>query len=121
MAGSRRDHWKQGIWAEYIAALLLWLKGYRILTMRYKTPVGEVDLIVSRGRTLVFVEVKKRGNHGQAAEAIHARNRQRITRAAQHYLMSNPEAAGMDMRFDAVFINHRFWPRHLDNAWRAHS
>jgi putative endonuclease len=117
MRPDKRTTWKQGIWAEYVAAAVLWLKGYRIRAMRYKTPVGEVDIIASRGRALVFVEVKKRSGHEQAAEAIHVRNRQRIVRAAQHYIMEHPDMADRDMRFDAVVINSSFWPRHLDNAW----
>ena len=45
---------------ETLAAWFLRLKGYRILESRYKTPVGEIDLIARRWGTTVFVEVKSR-------------------------------------------------------------
>ena len=49
-----------GNFAEYIILFLYKICFYQILHRRYKTYVGEVDLIVARGITLVFVEVKAR-------------------------------------------------------------
>ncbi len=52
--------------AETRCALGLRLRGYRVLARRYKVPVGEVDIVARRGRTLVFVEVKARATVGRA-------------------------------------------------------
>ena len=51
---------RRGRIAEWIAAAFLCLKGYRILARRYRSKLGEIDLIAVRGRRLAFVEVKRR-------------------------------------------------------------
>jgi Uncharacterised protein family UPF0102 len=52
--------YRRGLFAESIAALLLRLKGHRIIARRYKTPVGEIDLVALKGKRLAFVKVKQR-------------------------------------------------------------
>jgi len=52
--------YRRGLFAETVAALLLRLKGHRILARRYRTPVGEIDLVALKGKRLAFVEVKRR-------------------------------------------------------------
>jgi Holliday junction resolvase-like predicted endonuclease len=51
---------KKGLWAEWLGCCVLWLKGYSILARRLKTPVGEIDIVAQKGRTLAIVEVKYR-------------------------------------------------------------
>jgi len=116
---TRRRIWASGLRAEYIAAIYLWLKGYRIIARRFKTPVGEVDLIVLKGSALVFVEVKLRKTFGDALESINAKSRRRITKAAQYFIMHNPQYAEFGMRFDVIALGRGFSLRHLDNAWPA--
>jgi putative endonuclease len=111
--------YETGLRAEATAALLLLLKGYRILARRYKTPVGEIDLVARRGRTLAFIEVKRRGSEEAAAEAIHAKNRARVARASTLYLQNHPEYAALDIRFDAVVLAGSAWPRHIPRAWEG--
>ena len=67
-----------GLSAESRATACLLLKGYRILARRFKTPVGEIDIVARRRSTLVFVEVKARKNLDDAAEALTARQQARI-------------------------------------------
>jgi putative endonuclease len=107
-----------GLRAEALAALMLRLKGYRILARRMKTRLGEIDLIARRGRALVFVEVKARGNLDGAAEALMAEQRARLARAAALFVAARPAFADLDMRFDVVLVAPRRWPRHLADAWR---
>ena len=59
-----------GLSAESRAAILLIAKGYRIVARRWKTPLGEIDIVARRRRTLVFVEVKARERADDAAEAV---------------------------------------------------
>ena len=59
-AAGRMAH-RLGLRAEMLAAMLLRLKGYRILAQRLKTPAGEIDMVARRGRSLAIVEVKARG------------------------------------------------------------
>lgn len=94
-------------------------KGYRILARRYKTPVGEIDIIARRRGTLVFVEVKARDNFDAAAEAVTARQQARIVNAAQFWLAAHAGTMECPMRFDAVLVAPGKIPWHLENAFAA--
>ena len=94
-----------GIRAEEWAARLLERQGYRILERRYRTRIGEIDLVALHGETLVFVEVKARGSGGCGlpAESVDARKRARLARVAALYLAR--EGAGeVPCRFDVVEV-----------------
>ena len=108
-----------GLSAESRAATLLLAKGYRILARRFKTPVGEIDIVASRRGTIVFVEVKARESFDAAAEALTARQQSRIIDAAQYWLAANPSAVESPLRFDAVLIVPGKVPRHLAGAFDA--
>lgn len=107
----------KGILAEYLAALLLLCKGYVIQERRYKTIWGEIDLIVKRGQTLVFVEVKKRRYFCQGLEAVTTMQRGRIEKAGQAYLAS-VKINFKTVRFDVIVATPR-WLYHLQDAWRT--
>ncbi|EHP73067.1 YraN family protein, partial [Methylorubrum extorquens] len=79
----RRATHGRGLSAEGLALLALMLKGYRPLARRFAAAGGEIDLIVRRGRTIAFVEVKARATLDAAATAIDARKRARVSRAAR--------------------------------------
>ena len=91
----RRGAHLYGLKAESIAALLLRLKGYRILARRFVVSGGEIDLIAQRGGSIAFVEVKARADMEIAAISISATKRRRIARAARVWLARNPWAAGL--------------------------
>ncbi|GEL41482.1 hypothetical protein MEX01_20730 [Methylorubrum extorquens] len=113
----RRATHGRGLSAEGLALLALMLKGYRPLARRFAAAGGEIDLIVRRGRTIAFVEVKARATLDAAATAIDARKRACVSRAARAWLARHPLAADMTLRADAVFVAPRRWPRHLPNAF----
>ena len=117
VAERRRDAEQRGRRAETIAAWWLQLKGYRVLARRYKTPAGEIDLIVRRGRRVVFVEVKERPDEAAALEAVSAPGRRRIARAAALWLSHHPGAAGLDQRFDVVLACPGRLPRHMASVF----
>ena len=114
---SRRTNHRRGIAAEYAALIYLICKGYLPITMRYKTPVGEIDLIMRRGNTLVFVEVKARKALDDAALAIHATNQARVVRASQVFLKQKPQYQSLHVRFDAMLIAWYKRPHHQPNAF----
>ncbi len=95
------------------------MKGYHVVARRHQTPVGEIDLIVRRGRTVAFVEVKARPTLDMAAESIRLYQQSRIVRAAEAFLSRNPRLNGYDLRFDAVLIAPGRLPRHLPAAFDA--
>ena len=115
----RRAAYRRGTKGEGRAAALLRLKGYRILERRWRSPVGEVDLIARKGDTLVFVEVKARASHDAAAESIVRRQRQRIARAAEAYLAYKADEQVENVRFDAILVAPGRWPKHIEAAWLA--
>jgi putative endonuclease len=115
----RRIAFRFGLSAESRAAVLLLAKGYRILARRYRSAVGEIDIVARRRGVLVFVEVKARESFDAAAEAIGPRQQQRIIAAANAWLGAHPEDARRNMRFDAVLVVPGRLPRHLMAAFDA--
>ena len=100
-----------------VAALWLQCQLYHIVERRFKTPVGEIDLIAERSGTTVFVEVKTRRRGQSEAEALGKVNQQRLIRAAGYFLARHPKLAATPLRFDVIFLAPRSWPRHLKNAF----
>ena len=103
--------------AEWRAVWRLRLAGYTILARRYKTRLGEIDIVARRGNVLAFVEVKARREMTTAAEALRQRQFGRVSRAASLFLAQYPRYAVYAVRFDAVLVGG-FWPRHLPDVWR---
>ena len=108
-----------GLSAESRAAAYLVAKGYRIVARRFKTPVGEVDIVARRRDVLVFVEVKARATLDDAAFAVLPRQQQRIAAAAGAWLAVHPEDAESAIRFDAILVAPRSLPRHISAAFEA--
>jgi putative endonuclease len=108
-----------GLSAESRAAMLLLAKGFRIVARRWKTPVGEVDIVARRRRELVFVEVKARDSLDVAAESVTERGKQRIVAAAEFWLASHPGDAECFIRFDVILVAPGKIPRHIANAFDA--
>lgn len=116
-AGRRRFTYLRGLGAERLALLWLLAKGYRPLALRYTGNGGEVDLVMRRGGTVAFVEVKARGSMDAALTAIDAQKRARVSRAVRAWLARNPWSAGLTFRADAVFLAPGHWPRHVPGAF----
>jgi len=112
----RRD--AAGRRAELMSAWLLRLKGYRVLARRFRTPVGEIDLIARRATVIAFVEVKARPSPAAALESVSARQRRRIERAALAFLQKRPDLAASHMRFDLMVVTPGRLPHHIVDAWR---
>jgi putative endonuclease len=80
------------------------LRGYRILGANVWMAGYELDLVVRRGRSLAFVEVKSKTGtgFGTPEEMVTPEKQRRIRQAAQAWLARNPEHAGCAIRFDVV-------------------
>jgi putative endonuclease len=108
---------------EALAALFLRLKGYRIEARNWRCPLGEIDIVASKGDTLVFVEVKTRAGRsaGLPEAAVTRGKQQRLVRLAQAYL-THCHAEVPPCRFDVVAVE-AITPmpriRHLKAAFRA--
>jgi putative endonuclease len=78
--------------------------GLRLLDRSYSTRFGELDLVMSDGDTVVFVEVRyrKHAAHGTAAESVTAGKRLKLIKAAQLWLAANPKKSNASCRFDVI-------------------
>ena len=104
MVPARQIAFRTGISAESRAAAFLIAKGFRILARRWKSPVGEIDIIARRRSLLVFVEVKARERLDDAAWSVTDRQRLRIAAAAEAWLARNADDRIRDIRFDAMLV-----------------
>ena len=118
-APARVAAFRTGLSAENRAAAYLMAKGYRILARRFRTPYGEIDLVARKRNLLAFIEVKARASLDDAAYAVTPRQQSRIIDAAKAWLMTHPEHAEFELRFDAMLIAPRRLPRHLLAAFDA--
>ncbi|HXL72610.1 MAG TPA: YraN family protein [bacterium] len=116
--------YQKGQKGENRAAAYLRLRGYRILERNYRLPQGEIDIIVQKGDTLVFVEVKARkdDSHGTALEAVSSLKVKRVSAAAAIYLSGYADSYS-SCRFDIVTVGPEknflgfLKVRHFENAF----
>ncbi len=114
----KRQAYQKGCAAEDHAASILARRGYDILSRRYRSPAGEIDLVASKGRHLAFVEVKARRNLDAAAWSITLRQQRRIADAAGYWLQNFPEYQDWDMTFDAVLVAPCQSSQYIADAFR---
>ncbi len=111
----QRAFWR-GHYAEFAAAAYMLAKGHRILARRFKTRIGEIDLIAKRGRRVVFIEVKHRATIEDCQAAVTPLTRRRVHGAADLWLARHQTFQNFDLGFDLIFIVPRQWPVHLVDA-----
>ena len=94
---------QSGHLAEFMALCYLRLKGYKFVARNLQnghgTGAGEIDLIVKKQQTLVFVEVKKRATTEQGAYALKPAQQRRIRRAAEAFVARRPQYQKYNLRF----------------------
>lgn len=97
----------RGAAAERLAGAWLRRRGLRPLDLNYRCRVGEIDLVMRDGNTLVFIEVRyrRRDRFGSAAESVNRVKQHRIIRAASRYLQQHPRWANEVCRFDVVSLS----------------
>ena len=93
-----------GAWGESLAAAYLQKKRYKLLATGYRCRFGEIDLIVTDRKFIVFVEVKlrKSDKFASAMEFVDQRKQNRIRTTAEIYLDQNPSE--LQPRFDVIEI-----------------
>jgi len=99
--GSRR-----GKRAEQRAVWWYRVRGYRILATNVWIAGYELDIVVRRGRRLVFCEVKEKVGlrFGDPVEMVDEEKQRRLRRAAESWLAEHPEAAGLRVSFDVIAV-----------------
>jgi putative endonuclease len=94
----------RGAEAERRARRFYRLRGYRVLGANVWAGGNEIDLIVRRGRRLIFCEVKEKSweGFGDPAEMVGPEKQRRLRRAAETWLAERPELASLEVGFDVV-------------------
>lgn len=104
MADERHERGRRG---EDEAARVLKKKGYKILERNFRGRFGEIDIVAKDGKSVVFVEVKTRSatdaDYGTPGEAVGAKKRDRIIKAAQEWLRRCKDN-DRQARFDVVEV-----------------
>ena len=112
---------QKGRQAEKQAQQFLELKGYKIITQRYKSKWGEIDLIAAHEETLIAVEVKYRRYYNDAASSISLRQKKRILNTLR-YFISEYQDVNLKypfLRIDVVLLSDLTNPIHIMNAWQT--
>lgn len=96
----------QGAAAEHRAELFLERAGLALVARNYRSPFGEIDLIMQHDQTVVFVEVRfrSRDDYGTPAETVDGRKQSRLRATAEHYLQHDRRASKRPCRFDIVAV-----------------
>jgi putative endonuclease len=99
---------RQGLRAERRAVWWYRLRGYRILAKNAWAGGHELDIVVRRGRRLIFCEVKeKRGERfGDPLEMVDEEKQRRLHLAAEAWLARHPEADGLGISFDVMAVRN---------------
>jgi putative endonuclease len=95
--------------AEQRVRLYYRLRGYRVLAANARAGRNELDIVLRRGRNLVFCEVKARSGdgYGDPREAVGPEKVRRLRRAAEIWLARNPELLELEIRFEVVGVRGR--------------
>jgi len=114
---NRRRAERRGHVSEYLAALYLLFKGYRILAFRYRTKLGEVDIVARKKALILFVEVKARAREGDAIDAVGYDTQRRIKAASDIWLSRRRDAHLLSARYDIIAVLPWRLPRHFPDAF----
>lgn len=106
-----------GVSGETLASNFLKKNGYKIIERNYKNKLGEIDIIASNKKTIVFVEVKARDTivYGRPSEAVNFYKQNKIRKVAQQFLLEN-KLDGFPCRFDVIeIVGEKI--NHIENAF----
>jgi putative endonuclease len=120
-AGDRLDRKRRserkGRHAEVLAALALMLKGYRIVSLRYRTPVGEIDIVARKRDLIAFIEVKARRDLAAGVDAVSYPAQRRIAAAGELFISRQRDPARLSWRHDVIVVSPWKWPVHLEDVF----
>jgi putative endonuclease len=115
----RRRAARRGRIAEFLCRSHLRLHLWRVVARDWRCPAGEIDILARRGGVLAIIEVKSRADRDVAAAALTSRQRRRIARAAEAFLLTRPDLARLVLRFDVMLVAPWRLPSHWHGAWRS--
>ena len=110
----KKQTYQYGVESEATAISFLENKGYKIISSRYKTKLGEIDIIAEATQTLVFIEVKARKGQELLETILRRAQINRIRNAAQIFLAKNPKYQNHNVRFDFILFEQGQSPQHFE-------
>ncbi len=113
----RQKAQKRGNRGEWLAAIALRLKGYRIIERSFRTKLGEIDIIARKGDLIAIVEVKARRDVASAIDAVGYDAQRRISNAANIWLSQQRNYGILSLRFDIIAVLPGKWPKHFPDAF----
>lgn len=110
----------KGVMGEIAACAYLEEQGLVPIARRYRSPYGEVDLVLLDGETLVFAEVKarQRGTSASASYSVTPAKQRRLVLTARCFLADYPQHAQRMARFDVVTVTPE-GVQHIPNAFEG--
>lgn len=114
---ARRKAHRKGFWAEYLAAAYLIFKGYRIAHMRYKTKLGEIDIVARKRDLAIFIEVKAREDVQKGVDAVTYPSQKRIKNASDIWLSNQKNPHLLSQRYDIIVVRPWQLPVHFFDAF----
>jgi putative endonuclease len=102
------NSYNYGIFAEYYMIFQLFIRGYRILARRYRTRLGEIDIIAKKNTSLVAFEVKARKKGEFTTEIVSRKQWRRIENTMSIFLAQNNEYANYNVLFGIIFFKNVF-------------
>ncbi|MGY6547924.1 MAG: YraN family protein [Roseinatronobacter sp.] len=90
--------------------------GYAVLAQRFRGPRGEIDLVLTKEKSVIFVEVKKSRSFESAVARLGPAQIARLRDTAAEFLGSCPDGQLTDMRFDVALVNGSGEISVLENA-----
>ena len=99
-------HLMTGVWAENKASKFLQAQGIRLVETNYRSPFGEIDLVMQDDSGLIFVEVRFRNSarFGSAAESVNLKKQSKLRATAEYYRQRHPDSVHQACRFDVFAI-----------------
>ena len=113
----RQKAYRKGFVAEYFAAAILIIKGYRICNMWYRTKLGEIDIIARKGDLAIFIEVKARKTVPLGVDAVSLTAQNRIRGASDLWLQKQSRASRLSQRYDIIVVTPWRFPHHFIDAF----
>lgn len=123
--GKRTNHIRQtsayrsaeraGKLAELLIYLYFACRGWRLVKWRYKTPFGEIDLILQRKQHMRFLEVKYRTKFKSRDNPVTPQQLQRLSRAAHFAHMKLTSPHHTSCQFDVIVLTRRGKLHHFEN------
>ncbi|GAA0364879.1 YraN family protein [Bacillus horti] len=113
-----------GKYGEQLALKQYELAGYSLLFHNYRCPLGEIDLIMRKGHTILFIEVRTRTSttYGTAEESVTPRKQQKIRKVSSFFLQKNPQYLQVNLQFDVVTVyldldEKKAWFNRIEHAF----